>query len=115
MKTSALFLPLAIVVLILGAIWALGMLAVKSSAISTEASVEMLRLHIEVARMHEALLAHSQQNLDEHLAELSAQVERWRRDSTVERWSRDSTAPAAPDPLPPAAPIEDWTETSGRQ
>ena len=47
------------------------MLAVKASATSTQISIDLLRQHLKVARLHDQLLSHSRQRLGSHLQRLS--------------------------------------------
>jgi len=61
MKLISLTVPVLILSLTIIAIWGLGMLAVKASAISTQSSIDLLRVHLEVARLHDQLLEHSRQ------------------------------------------------------
>ncbi|HZF09375.1 MAG TPA: hypothetical protein VFE33_11345 [Thermoanaerobaculia bacterium] len=72
MKFMSLTVPILIVSLTVIAVWGMGMLAVKTSAISTQASLDLLRLHLRVARLHEELLEHSKKALTSHAAKLAA-------------------------------------------
>jgi hypothetical protein len=72
MKLMSLTVPVLIVALTVVAVWGMGMLAVKTSAISTQASLDLLRLHLRVARLHEELLDHSKRALISHAAKLAA-------------------------------------------
>jgi hypothetical protein len=72
MKFMSLTVPILIVSLTVIAVWGMGMLAVKTSAISTQASLDLLRLHLRVARLHEELLEHSKKALTSHAAQLAA-------------------------------------------
>ena len=48
------------------------MLAVKASAVSTQTSLEMLRLHLRVARLHETLEKRSRESLEADAGTLGA-------------------------------------------
>ena len=64
MKANTVTLPLIVAILIFSFVWAIGMLTLKSAAITTKASIEMLELHAEVVRLHDQLVTHSQRNLE---------------------------------------------------
>lgn len=70
MKASTLVVPILIASLIFLGVWALGILAVKSSATATRTSAELLRLHLEVTRLHHELAVHSRFHLQEDLGAL---------------------------------------------
>ena len=70
MKVSTATVPIVLIGLMFVFVWAMGILAVKSSATATAGSLELLRLHIEVARMHDALLARSERSMLRQLGEL---------------------------------------------
>jgi len=72
MKLVSLTVPVLIISLVVIAVWGMGMLAVKTSALSTQASLDLLRLHLRVARLHEELLQHSRNALVTHAAKLAA-------------------------------------------
>ncbi len=74
MKAMTLTVPVVLVAMIFLFVWAMGMLTVKSGVVATKGSLELLRLHVQVARMHDALLLHSKQSVEEHLNLLSAQA-----------------------------------------
>lgn len=59
MKSGLLVVPIVIVTLLFGFIFSMGMLTLRSSMIATEGSIELLRLHMEVAELHQNLLAQS--------------------------------------------------------
>ncbi len=59
MKLMSFTAPVLIVSFTVAAVWGLGMLAVRSSAVSTQTSIELLRMNLRVAALHEALLQHS--------------------------------------------------------
>ena len=89
MKLSALAVPVLLVALTLIAVWGLGMLAIRANALSTEASVQLLRTHLEAVRLHDQLLRHTR-------ADVEAELEKTKR-----------LAPRKPTPEPAA------DETSG--
>lgn len=55
-----------IVALITAAVGGLGLLAVRASAASTQASLDLLRMHLRVAQLHEQLLKDSRDRLATH-------------------------------------------------
>jgi hypothetical protein len=63
MKLMSLAVPILIVSLVVVSVWGLGLLAVRASAVSTQASIDLLRMHLQVARLHDQLLRHSRQSL----------------------------------------------------
>ena len=71
MKTLMSFaVPVLVVALITAAVGSMGLLAVRASAASTQASLDLLRMHLRVARLHEQLLERSRHSLDTHAGEL---------------------------------------------
>jgi len=67
MGFTAIVLTVALVTLAVGG---LGLLAVRASAVSTQTSLELLRMHLRVARLHEQLLEQSRRDLTTHTGEL---------------------------------------------
>ncbi len=63
MSSAALVL---VVALITAAVGGLGLLAVRASAASTQASLDLLRMHLRVARLQEQLLKDSRDRLATH-------------------------------------------------
>jgi hypothetical protein len=55
--------PMLIVSLTVAAVGGLGTLAVRASAVSTQTSIELLRMNLRVAQLHEQLLQHSRDTL----------------------------------------------------
>jgi hypothetical protein len=70
MKLMSLAVPVLVVALTTVAVGSLGLLAVRASTASTEASLDLLRLHLRVARLHEQLLERSRHSLATHAGEL---------------------------------------------
>jgi hypothetical protein len=70
MKLMSLAVPVVIISLVIVAVWGLGMLAVRASAASTQASIDLLRMHLQVARLHDELLRHSRRALGSHVEAL---------------------------------------------
>lgn len=70
MKLMSLAVPILIVSLVVVSVWGLGLLAVRASAVSTQASIDLLRMHLQVARLHDQLLRHSRQALGAHVEAL---------------------------------------------
>jgi hypothetical protein len=107
MKLLSLAAPMLVVSLTVAAIGGLGTLAVRASAVSTQTSIDLLRMNLRVAQLHEQLLQHSR-------AALAAQVQ-----ASLPRGS----VPAAGAPLasrdsrkekvftpPEASPVQPWPE-----
>jgi hypothetical protein len=63
MKLMSVTAPLMIVALTGVAVSGMGMLAVRAAAVSTRSDIELLRMHLRVARLHEQLLRHSRNGL----------------------------------------------------
>jgi hypothetical protein len=63
MKTMSFTAPLLIVAMTVVAICGLGQLTLRASAVSTHNSIELLRMHLRVVRLHEQLLRQSQESL----------------------------------------------------
>ncbi|MFL6262311.1 MAG: hypothetical protein ACJ76Y_21650 [Thermoanaerobaculia bacterium] len=70
MKLMSFAVPVLIVALLTAAVGTLGLLTVRASAASTQASLDLLRMHLRVARLHEQLLERSQHRLATHAGEL---------------------------------------------
>jgi hypothetical protein len=63
MKLMSFTTPVLIAALTVVTIGGLGTLAVRSSAVSTQTSIDLLRMNLRVARLHEELLKHSKEDL----------------------------------------------------
>ena len=63
MKLMSFTAPVLIVCLTFIAVCGLGMLAVRASAVSTQTSIDLLRMQLRVTRLHEQLLRHSRERL----------------------------------------------------
>lgn len=63
MKLTALVTPVLIASLSVATIGGLGTLAVRSSTVSIQTNIKLLRMNLRVARLHEELLRHSQDAL----------------------------------------------------
>jgi hypothetical protein len=63
MKLSSLSVPVLLASLSVAAIGGLGTLAVRASAVSTQTSIELLRMNLRIARLHDELLKHSKDAL----------------------------------------------------
>jgi hypothetical protein len=110
MKLMSLTVPMLIAVLSVAAIGGLGTLAVRASAVSTQTSIELLRMNLRVAQLHEQLLQHSRDAL---AAQVQASLPRGsvpaaaapivRGESRKEKVSTVST-------LPEASPVQPWPE-----
>jgi hypothetical protein len=70
MKLMSLAVPVLVVALTTVAVGSLGLLAVRASTASTQASLDLLRMHLRVARLHDQLLEHSRHRLATHAGEL---------------------------------------------
>ncbi len=109
MKTLGSTLPIVILSLVLIGVWGLGLLAVKASATSTQVSIDLLRQHLKVARLHEQLLVHSKQSLELHAQELSATVSSVPRTDTADRSAEAPSQPTRrrwPDPSSSSSTLE---------
>jgi hypothetical protein len=105
--------PLLIVAMTAVAVWGLGMLTLRASAVSTQNSIELLRMHLRVVRLHDELLLQSKSAL---AAEVRASLPRGSvpaasapiasivpiagRESRKERFAT----------LPEASPVQPWPE-----
>jgi hypothetical protein len=89
MKMMSFTAPLLIVAMTVVAVWGLGMLTLRASAVSTQNSIELLRMHLRVLRLHDELLLQSK-------GALAAQVR-----ASLPRGS----VPAANAPIIPITPI----------
>ena len=113
MKMMSLTAPLLVVAMTVVAVWGLGMLTLRASAVSTHNSIELLRMHLRVIRLHDELLLQSK-------AALAAQVQ-----ASLPRGSVPAaSAPIAPiipitaresrkemaSTLPEASPVQPWPE-----
>jgi hypothetical protein len=67
MKLMSFTAPVLIVALTAATLWGMGMLAVRASAVSTQTSIELLRMHLRVERLHDQLLRHSRELLTAEL------------------------------------------------
>jgi hypothetical protein len=63
MKLGGLAVPVLIASLSVAAIGGLGTLAVRASAVSTQTSIDLLRMNLRIARLHDELLKHSKDAL----------------------------------------------------
>jgi hypothetical protein len=70
MKLMSFAVPVLVVALATAAVGGLGLLAVRASAVSTQASLDLLRMHLRVARLHQQLLEHSRDRLATHAGAL---------------------------------------------
>ena len=70
MRLMSLAALVLVAALVTAAVGGLGLLAVRASAVSTQASLDLLRMHLRVARLHEQLLEHSRHSLATHTGEL---------------------------------------------
>jgi hypothetical protein len=109
MKLMSLTVPVLIVALTVVAVWGMGMLAVKTSAISTQASLDLLRLHLRVARLHEELLDHSKRALSSHAAKLAADGGPVLR-GLGEPLAAPATSAAAAASAEPESALQPWPE-----
>lgn len=116
MKAMTLTAPVVLVAMIFLFVWAMGMLTVKSGVVATKGSLELLRLHVQVARMHDALLVHSKQSVEEHLSLLSAQAAAGHAHRAAEAtFAADPALPVADTTAnaPPTEPLETASRTAG--
>jgi hypothetical protein len=73
MKSMSFTTPVLIAAFTVTATWGLGMLAVRSGAASARTSLDLLRLNLRVASLHEELLEHSQEALADQVETLLPQ------------------------------------------
>lgn len=71
MKLMSFVVLVLIVALITAAVGGLGLLAVRASAASTQASLDLLRMHLRIAQLHEQLLKDSRDRLAAHAKALA--------------------------------------------
>jgi len=105
--------PMLIVSLTAAAVGGLGTLAVRASAVSTQTSIELLRMNLRVAQLHEQLLQHSRDALAAQVQESlprgsvpaanAAAAPVAVEESLKEKVSTVST-------LPEASPVQPWPE-----
>ena len=91
MKLMSFTVPVLIVSLTAVALSGLSMLTVRASAVSTQASIDLLRIQLRVARLHEQLLRQSRDGV-------AAQAETLRESASTPR---------------EASPVEPWPEGTG--
>jgi hypothetical protein len=96
LKLTGLAIPMLIVSLTVAAVGGLGTLAVRASAVSTQTSIELLRMNLRVAQLHEQILRHSRDAL-------AAQVQASLPRGSVPTAEKVST-------WPEASPVEPWPE-----
>ena len=94
MKLTGLSVPILIASLTVAAVGGLGTLAVRASAVSTRTSIELLRINLRVAQLHEQLLQRSKDAL-------TAQVQ-----TTLPRGSRKEKVSMSPE----ESPVQPWPE-----
>jgi hypothetical protein len=70
MKLMSVTAPLLIVSLTGVAVSGMGLMAVRAAAVSTHANLDLLRMNLRVARLHEQLLRHSRDGLATQLRSL---------------------------------------------
>ncbi len=112
MKLMSVTAPLLIVAMTVVAVWGLGMLTLRASAVSTQNSIELLRMHLRVVRMHDELLLQSKSAL---AAQVRASLPRGSVPAAsapialAGRESRKETASTV-STLPEANPVQPWPE-----
>ena len=103
MKLTSLAIPMLIVALTAAAVGGLGTLAVRSSAVSTRTSIDLLRMNLRVAQLHEQILRRSR---DELAAQVRASLPRGSVPAASAAAEKDSTIST----LPEASPVQPWPE-----
>ena len=88
--------PMLIASLTVAAVGGLSMLAARAGAASTRTSIELLRMNLRVAQLHEQLVQHSRDAL-------AAQVQASRPRGSVPTAEKVSS-------LPEASPVQPWPE-----
>lgn len=99
MKLTILAIPVMIASLTVAAVGGLSLLAARAGAVSTRTSIELLRMNLRVAQLHEQLVQHSRDAL---AAQVRASLPRGSI-PTAEKVSTIST-------LPGASPVQPWPE-----
>ena len=102
MKLASLTVPVTIAALTVAAVGGLSTLAVRASAVSTQTNIELLRLNLRVAKLHEQLLQHSRDAL-------AAQVQESLPAGSVPAASREDVKEKVSTP-PEASPVQPWPE-----
>jgi hypothetical protein len=103
MKLISFTVPMLIVSLTVIAVWGVGMLAVRASAVSTQTSIDLLRMHLRVERLHEQLLQHSREAIADHVEAILSDGAPNAGDETPE--AEAGQARPWPDAAPDAAPL----------
>ena len=101
MKLMSFTVPMLIVSLTVISVWGIGMLAVRASAVSTQTSIDLLRMHLRVERLHEQLLRHSREALADHVELLLADGAAPAGDGTAAEGEAGQARP-----WPEAAPLD---------
>ena len=70
MKLMSFAAPLLVISLIAIAVCGIGMMAVRASAVATQSSIDLLRMNLRVARLHQELLQHNRDGLAAELKTL---------------------------------------------
>ncbi len=96
MKLTILAIPVMIASLTVAAVGGLSMLAARAGAVSTRTSIELLRINLRVAQLHEQLVQHSRDAL---AAQVAASLPR----GSVPTAEKVST-------LPEAISVQPWPE-----
>lgn len=95
MKLTGLSVPILIASLTVATVGGLGTLAVRASAVSTQTSIELLRINLRVAQLHEQLVQRSRDAL-------AAQVQK----SPARSENRKEKVFMPPEEIP----VEPWPE-----
>ncbi len=103
MKLASLTVPVTIAALTVAAVGGLGTLAVRASAVSTQTNIELLRLNLRVAKLHQQLLEHSRNAL-------AAQVQESLPGGSVPAAASREGQKKKVSILPEASPVEPWPE-----
>ncbi len=70
MRLMSFAVPVLVAAFVTLAVGGIGLLAVRASAASTQTSLDLLRMHLRVERLHEQLLEHSRDRLATHVSAL---------------------------------------------
>lgn len=90
MKLTSFAVPVLIVSLTTVAVYGAGMLTVRASAASTRTSIQLLRMQMEVTRLHEQLLERSREGLAVRKEALQRNVPKATGANPVQPWPEEA-------------------------
>jgi hypothetical protein len=107
MKLTSLTVPMLIASLTVAAVGGLGTLAVRASAVSTQTSIELLRMNLRVAQLHEQLLQHSRDAL---AAQVQASLPRGSVPAAATPMANGEARKEKVSTPPEESPVQPWPE-----